>query len=582
MHLGELGAQLQALARELEEVRRRLDRLEAHSGSTLHQPPVVPTGGGRAALPAEVLAPGLAAAAVPGGALPLVGRTLVVLGGAYLLRAFTDAGLIPGRAGALAGLAYAAAWLVVADRAAAAGRRTSAVFHGFAAVGIAYPLLWETTARFALIAPAVSASALLAFFALGLAVAWRHGLGEVASANVLFAAITAMGLLVRTGDLVTFALVLLLVAAAVEGVAFHDRWLALRWPVAVVLDLAVVLLAMVEGHEGGPPEGYPALTPVALVSLGLGLALLYLAGTSARTLARGRPITPFEVTQTATALVLGYGGATSVLASIGGSLLGLGVLGLLLGAGGYAAAFSFLERRPEFGRNFYAYSTLGGALTLAGTWMLFSEEPLALAWSALAMVALWLGVRYERLTLKAHGALYLVAAAGIAGLIAHASDGLLGGATDAWRDLPPAAVATFVAAAACYAMLYRTCGTGRVSWPRRLPTTIVAALITWSLAGLAAAGLARALGAAPGPAADAAVVAAVRTAVLAGLALVLAWSGRRWSLPELTWLVYPLLGAGALKLLLEDLRQGRPATLFVALALYGGALIATPRLMRND
>ena len=46
-------------------------------------------------------------------------------------------------------------------------------------------------------------------------------------------------------------------------------------------------------------------------------------------------------------------------------------------------------------------------------------------------------------------------------------------------------------------------------------------------------------------------------------------------------LVYPLLIVIGLKLLFADFPQGRPQTLFVALALYGFTLIAGPRLMRR-
>ena len=38
---------------------------------------------------------------------------------------------------------------------------------------------------------------------------------------------------------------------------------------------------------------------------------------------------------------------------------------------------------------------------------------------------------------------------------------------------------------------------------------------------------------------------------------------------------------GGVKLLVEDLPRSRPATLFIALALYGGALIVAPRLGRT-
>ncbi len=42
------------------------------------------------------------------------------------------------------------------------------------------------------------------------------------------------------------------------------------------------------------------------------------------------------------------------------------------------------------------------------------------------------------------------------------------------------------------------------------------------------------------------------------------------------------LVAVALKLVAEDLRVGRPATLFPALAAYGVGLIVAPRLLRSD
>ena len=82
---------------------------------------------------------------------------------------------------------------------------------------------------------------------------------------------------------------------------------------------------------------------------------------------------------------------------------------------------------------------------------------------------------------------------------------------------------------------------------------------------------------APGPGA----VATLRTAVLSFLVVGLAWTSRRWALPELGWFVYPLLAIGALKLLSEDLTEGRAATLFPSLVLYGGALIGAPRLLRG-
>jgi hypothetical protein len=45
--------------------------------------------------------------------------------------------------------------------------------------------------------------------------------------------------------------------------------------------------------------------------------------------------------------------------------------------------------------------------------------------------------------------------------------------------------------------------------------------------------------------------------------------------------VVPLVALGGVKLLLQDLRDGRPATLVVSLALYGAVLVLAPRLMKS-
>ena len=50
---------------------------------------------------------------------------------------------------------------------------------------------------------------------------------------------------------------------------------------------------------------------------------------------------------------------------------------------------------------------------------------------------------------------------------------------------------------------------------------------------------------------------------------------------EAGWLVYPVLSAGAVKLLAEDLRVGSPAALVASFVLLGGALIVAPRLGRR-
>jgi hypothetical protein len=78
-----------------------------------------------------------------------------------------------------------------------------------------------------------------------------------------------------------------------------------------------------------------------------------------------------------------------------------------------------------------------------------------------------------------------------------------------------------------------------------------------------------------------AILAALRTAVLAASSVTLALSSRfrRW--PEARWLVYPVLVLVGLKLFAEDFPNGQPATLFVALAFVGGALLLVARLLNR-
>ena len=71
-----------------------------------------------------------------------------------------------------------------------------------------------------------------------------------------------------------------------------------------------------------------------------------------------------------------------------------------------------------------------------------------------------------------------------------------------------------------------------------------------------------------------------RTGVLAAAALLLAWAGSRWNRLELSRLIYPVMIAGAYRLVVEDLHQDRKAALFLSLLLYGAALMALPRWHR--
>jgi hypothetical protein len=219
-------------------------------------------------------------------------------------------------------------------------------------------------------------------------------------------------------------------------------------------------------------------------------------------------------------------------------------------------------------------------LVLTGSRWVLPGPILTAFWLLLAIAAVWLGRRFERATLSLHGAVYLALAAATAGLLASAGDGLLAGASSPLRAATALGLATILVAALCYGLLAVGAAASELR-RHRLARAATGLLLAWSVGGVAAGFLGAAVvrGAEAGDAA--ALLAADRMGILALLAMALAWASRRFGLEELAWLVYPALAVSGLELLLV-FRDGRPFTLFLSLALYGVALIATPRLMRTQ
>ena len=113
------------------------------------------------------------------------------------------------------------------------------------------------------------------------------------------------------------------------------------------------------------------------------------------------------------AFLISVGGGSATLqrrsarrARAGDSLAGMrgGLLpGLLPHAG---------SRRRAPARNFHTYSTFGILLAVAGSRILLSGAAAAVAWSVLAVAAIWVGGIFLRLTLKVHGCIYPAPRAG--------------------------------------------------------------------------------------------------------------------------------------------------------------------------
>jgi hypothetical protein len=110
---------------------------------------------------------------------------------------------------------------------------------------------------------------------------------------------------------------------------------------------------------------------------------------------------------------------------------------------------------------------------------------------------------------------------------------------------------------------------------------VIAVVFAWTACGALIGTLAPVVAGLPDRSVDLGVLATLRTGVLAVAALAIARAGQTARFREWMWLVYPLLVVIGLKMVAQDFKFSRPATLFIALALYGAALIVAPRLRRS-
>ena len=398
-----------------------------------------------------------------------------------------------------------------------------------------------------------------------LLLASRRGLHAVAWIVSAGGALTALALMAASGRLVPGALYLALLGAATLWIGYVRGWTLLRWPAALVADV-VALLVAVHAVDRGSAEG-----PGAALLLQIVLVALVLGSVATRTLYMGRKVVPFEMVQSAAVIAVGIGGAVWVALRSGHGQAGFGVASLAFGAAAYGVAFAFVERRQKIRENFYFYSSVGIVLVLTGGALLLSGGPQAVAWAVLALALGGLSRRVGSRTLAAHAAAYAIAGALASGLVAGSAGALFAGSTVAWSP-SAAAILALLAAAGC---AWLTTAVPRKTALERVPPLAVELVVALGAAGTAVAWLAPAV---TGGAAGGGALATLRTAALVGAVLAVTAAGRSPAMDEAGWLSYPLLGVTGIKMLLEDLPRGRPASLILAFALYGAALILVPRL----
>ena len=549
-----------ALVTEVRDLQARVFRLEEQLGLGPAPAPAAQAGG--AATPvAEVLES-------PTSLLPILGRALLGLAGAYLLRALTESATFSRSLGVGAGLVYAAFWLVWAAR-TPAEKRLETALHGLTSALVISPLLFEATARFHTISTWTAGALLFVFTVFGFAVSWRKDLLIVATFATLAGLGTSGALLIATRDAMPFTFVFLAIAGAVEVSACLNHWLSERWLTATAADLVVLLATWLVTNERGLPASYVPISNGVLLGAQVALLGIYLSSTIVRTLLRGFTFTGFETAQCALAFVISVGGGLRLTRHDPLVAPALAVLMLACAAACYLVAFRMLDRDGEHGRNFYTYSTFGILLVIAGSRILLSGMTASVAWSVLAIAAFWAGGVFSRLTLQVHGAIYLLLGLGASGALEEAGGLLLGARAWTFGEQWAIWIGVF-AAAVCYAL-----GAESPHWVARTLRLVKAAAMVWLAAGIVAGILTFGYHAAFGTEATHAYCATTRTAVLTAAALLLARAG------GFAPLIYGLMILGGWRLLTVDLQQEHKAALFLSLLLYGAALIVLPKVARS-
>ena len=558
---------LEQLSEQVRSLERRLAALEGrteNSQSTEPQPSFVslerprPPATWRGFLPVET----------PSGVVPILGKAVLGIAGAYLLRAIAESSSVPKLPVLFVAIVYACFWMLWAVHIHAASRFAS-ITYGITSTLILSPLLWESTVRFQVLSPAVAAAVTVAFVVLTIALAWRGDLQVIPWIATLSSVITALALIIETHELVPLTAALLAVALVTEAAACLGHRLTLRAIPALAADFAVWLLVFVLASDT-IPEGYHPAAGGTIAALCFLLLAIYGTSIGVRSFALRQPITIFEIGQAVIAFALASYG---VLRATHGSIARpLGAVFMLLAAVCYwGSLFRFIE--DGHARNRRVSATWAAALLLAGNFLLFPANLQIPILCAAAAAATFVYTRTRKLSLGMHASFYLAAATIASTLPAYTADALaenVPGIPD-WRVWIVA-----ITAALCYgvgASAEGDQGRRRLLWvtPAALVGFTGAALAVAAIVGLASRHLELA----------ASSLSVIRTMVICAVALTLGFLGSLQKRIELAWLAYAAVALGTLKLLLEDLRFGNAASLVVSLLFYGLILILLPRVTKR-
>lgn len=564
--MDDLANALESLAKSLQSLEQRVGALEQRvNGHSFRAD--------SSSVPAPAASvPNVSSPSEGAGWLSLLGKAMLAIAGAYVLRAATASDAIPRIPLVTVAIAYAFAWLIPAARAKTQHRFPSVVWAGTSAA-ILLPMVWELTLRFRILPDALAASVLGLYVVVAAWLGWNRHFEEIGWINAGSTSIALLALAIAVHDFVPFIVTLLVIAGVGELAVFWQRGLRVRLLVATVADVTLFALIWIYSGPVASRTVYPGVSPLFLLIAAPLFLFLYAGSISAQIALRGRGISVFETAQTLIVLVLTCW--SFLVFWSGGAKTVLGGLCLASAAAGYAVCFMWFGRH-EARRNYHVYATgslglllAGCILSLPGIWLVISLGIFAVAVGFAALRA-----RYFALEFHALAALIVIVAA--SGSLLWSGKALAGEFPDA-----PGGMVILAAASAILCSIALLQIRVQTWWQSLAVLTGVAASAFTSAALLVwgAVWIGTHLHGAPFTP-HPQHVAVVRTIVACVVALALAWSGMNWKRKELRGLAWGALVLTAFKLLVEDMRHGHLAFAALSIFFYAATLLLVSRLIR--
>jgi hypothetical protein len=553
----------------LERLSSRVDELEGRVHALEHPSEKIAPASDAAFTSSFALKTDESAAEETSGAFALLGRGMLGIAGAYVLRAVAESHALPRTAVAGVAVAYATAWLVWAGWSRTAGRLAQAVYAG-ASVVILAPMLWELTLHFKTFSALVTAAILAAYAALPAIIQRKRDAAPVAWVAQGAVAVTALFLGVATHAPLPFIATLLLLVALCEYAAVRRGREGVRPLVLLVSDIAIWGMIFIYSGPLNARADYPNLDASALIAPAWLLWAINGTSLTVRSVFLQKRVAALEAIQAMVSFALAVSSVLFFAPKSGTRLLGLACL--LLAAACYTAVFRRFLPWDER-RNVLVFGSWSAALAIAGVaWcMLPGPAAVCLALGALAAVAF--GTRLRCAMLEFHGLLFLVSAAVISGTPQYAFGELAGSA-------PPRPGLLLIAVTVCTVLFYGLIKErSGEEWQQQFLHLVSSLLACFALSALIVQGL---LGVAASVMhLGAHHIAFIRTFTLCAVSAVFAFGGSRWSRPEMTRIAYVGLAFVAAKLLFEDLRHGRMEFIAGSISLFALTLITVPRLARK-